>query len=174
MKRFVSVLIIFALLLSGCAIGQERFKDPVTYFYLRNHSDPDNRDAFFLDGAIGSELREGSGHRNDLNYLLSIYLQGPLDERLLSPFPKGCRIVDIQKDGSKLTVVLSPGITELSEMDVTLACACLAQTCMALSNADTVHIQSTSPDGIMSVSRSFTQDMLILDESYTQTPDETE
>ena len=174
MKRFVSFLIILALLLSGCAIGQKRFNEPVTYFYLRNHSDPDTQDAFFLDGAIGSESREGAGHRNDLNYLLSIYLQGPLDERLLSPFPTGCRIVTIREDITSLTVVLSSNFAELSEMNITLACACLAKTCMSLVDIGTVHIESSSPDGTISVSRTFTQEMLILDESNTQAPEETE
>lgn len=174
MKRFVSFLLILTLLLSGCSIIQEQFKDPVTYYYLRAHSDPDTRDVFFSDGVIGSELREGSGHRNDLNYLLSIYLQGPLDERLHSPFPAGCRIVNIKKDDSLLTVVLSPNITELSDMDLTVACACLAKTCMTLTDANTVQIESSSADGTLSVSRTYTQEMLILEENYTETPVPTE
>ena len=168
MKRSLCFALILILCLSGCAIGQERFKNPVTYYYLQDYSDPDNRDAFFMDGAIGSEIREAGDHRTDLNYLLSIYLQGPLDASLRSPFPAGCRPMDIRQDETALYLVLTPAITELSEMELTVACACIAKTCMELVDADTVQISGTSQDGTVTVSRTFARDMLILEDSLTQ------
>lgn len=174
MKRFLSILLIAVLCLSGCAIGQEQFKDPVTFYYLRDYSDLDNRDTFFSEGAIGSEFREASGHRNDLNYLLSIYLQGPLDENLRSPFPIGCRPIDIRQDDGTLYLVLSPVVTELSEMELTVACACLAKTCMELVPVDTVQIEASTLDGSVTVSRIFAADSLILADNFTQTTESTE
>ena len=171
MKRFLCILLIAVLFLSGCAIGQERFKEPVTYYYLRDYSDPDNRDTFFLDGALGTETREAAGHRDDLNYLLSIYLQGPLDGGLRSPFPSGCRPMDIRQEEQYVYLKLSPSITDLNEMDLTVACACLAKTCMELTGVETVQIEGSSIDGTVTVSRTFTRDMLILEDDLTQIPE---
>lgn len=167
MKRLLCIILITVLFLSGCAIGQERFKDPVTYYYLRDYSDLDHRDAFFSEGAMGSEIREAGDHRTDLNYLLSIYLQGPLDEGLRSPFPKGCRPMDIRREDSSLYLTLSPSITQLNEMELTVACACLAKTCMELVDVDTVHIMGNSLDGNVTVNRTFTRDMFILEDEFS-------
>ena len=174
MKRFLSILLIVLLCLSGCSIGHEQFKDPVTFYYLRDYSDLDNRDAFFSEGALGSELREASGHRNDLNYLVSIYLQGPLDGNLRSPFPVGCRPMDIRQDDGILYLVLSPAITGLGEMELTVACACLAKTCMELVTVDAVQIEGSTPDGSATVSRIFTADSLILADSFSPPTESTE
>jgi len=173
MKRFLCMLLIVALCLSGCAIGQGRFQDPVTFYYLRDYSNADNRDTFFSEGALGGETREAGDHRKDLNYLLSIYLQGPLDENLRSPFPRGCRPMDIRQEDGMLHLVLSPAITELSEMELTVACACLAKTCMELTDADTIQIEGSSLDGTVTVSRTIARDTIIFGEDFTQAPEPT-
>ena len=174
MKKAVSLFLIAALCLSGCAIGRERFVEPVTFYYPREHSTTADYDTFFSEGAIGSETREASGHRQDLNYLLTIYLQGPLDPELSSPFPSGCRPVKISREERTLTVALNPVITQLNDMELTIACACLARTCMGLSEVDTVHVESRDQDQNILFSRSFTKDNLLLEDTYTQPQETTE
>lgn len=174
MKKALSLVLILALCLSGCAIGQDRLKEPVTFYYLRSHTDADDHEVFFKDGAIGSESREASGHRQDLNYLLAMYLQGPLDPELESPFPAGCKAVDIRLEDRVLTVSLNTVAASLNDMELTIACACLAQTCMGLADADTVHVEACGPDGKALFTRSFTGGSLILEDLYTQPPEATE
>lgn len=174
MKRPVCLILVFLLLLPGCAIGQERHKEPVTFYYLRSHEDADDYQSFFSDGAIGSETREASGHRQDLNYLLAMYLQGPLREDLQSPFPTGCRTVEIGQDGTALTIRLNAVMAQLGEMELTVASACLAKTCFALADVNTVHVEARSAGDDILFTRSFTTDNLLLEDSWTQPPEATD
>lgn len=167
MKRLFSILLVCVLLLSGCAIGQGRMKEPVTFHYLRNYNTSDNYKSFFTEGAMGSEIREAAGHRNDLVYLLSIYLQGPLDPELKRPFPYDCRVVGIVQEDQTLTVKLNAMAANLDEMKLTVACACLAKTVMELTDAETVIIQAIGLDQQPLFSRSFTAENLLLEDSTT-------
>jgi hypothetical protein len=168
------MLLTAIVFLTGCSIGQGRFQNPVFFYYLRDYSNSENQNSFFSEGALGGETREAGDHRNDLNYLMSIYLQGPLDENLRSPFPRGCRPMDIRLDHQTLYLVLSPAITELSEIELTIACTCISRTCMELTDVSTVQIEGRSLDGSVVVSRTISRDTLILENDFAQVPESTD
>lgn len=174
MKRLISVILILALCLSGCDFGRDRMKEPVSFYYLREHSGSDDYDVFFTEGAIGAETREAAGHRNDLNYLLALYLQGPMDAQFESPFPVGSKIEDIQNENGELTIVMNTISSRFNDMELTIACACLAKTCMGLTDADVVTVEAYGPNKKALFSRSFTEDSLILEDLYTQGAEATE
>lgn len=167
MRRFLSLILVLALCLSGCGFRGDSQKEPVMFYYLRTYSGSDTYDNFFTEGIIGSESREASGHQQDLSYLLAMYLQGPLDPELTSPFPVGCQVTEILQEEGQLTLRLSRMITAKTDMELTIACACLAKTCLDLTDADTVHIESRDLDGKVLFTRSFTRDNLVLKDSYT-------
>jgi len=160
-------MLIAAMVLSGCAFGRERLKEPVTFYYLRQHSQQEAYDLFFSEGAIGSELREASGHRKELAYLLALYMQGPKDSQLQLPFPIGSKIVQTHMEDGKLTIVMNSISSRFNEMDVTVSCACLAKTCMVLVDVDSVTVESHTADSRVLFSRTFTKDNLILEDSYS-------
>ena len=58
-----------------------------------------------------------------------------------------------------LIIELTPSLTVLNGTDLTLACACLAKTCFALSDAQAVTI---SAQGLGFVSMTLTRDSLLL------------
>ena len=173
MKRTVALLMLM-LMLSGCAISGSKIKDPITFHYLHVQSDDQAYDAYFAEGIMGTETREAAGRRDDLNYLLTVYFRGPLDPELASPFPMGCRILEILQQDGLLTLQLNPILAEMSDMEITVACACLAQTCMDLTDADAVQIESRNLEGKLLFSRTFTQDNLFLNDNYTQPVETTE
>ena len=173
MKRAIALLLLM-LMLSGCAISGSKIKDPVTFHYLHVQSDEQAYDAYFADGIMGTETREAAGRQNDLNYLLTVYFRGPLDPELVSPFPMGCRILELQQKDGLLTLQLNPILAEMSDMEITVACACLAKTCMNLTDADTVQIESRNLEGKLLFTRTFTQDNLFLNDNYTQPVETTE
>ena len=80
-------------------------------------------------------------------------------EYLHSPFPSGLVLRSVEQDGGNLHVELSASLTMLTGTDLTLACACLAQTCFSLTEAETVTISS---DGLGFVSMTLTRDSLLL------------
>ena len=173
MKRLISLLLLVSALLSGCSFSREQMKEPVTFYYLRNYSATDN-DQFFFEGAIGSEIREAAGHRDDLSYLLALYLQGPNDSQLKRPFPVGSKILETTLEDGNLLIVMNSVSSRFREMDVTVSCACIAKTCMGLADVDTVTVESYSPDGRVLFSRTFTRDNLVLEDTQTLPPESSE
>ncbi len=174
MKRFLSLILLLSLILSGCSLGQEQFIEPVTFYYLKDHSSKENYDAFFSEGAIGSETREASGHRYDLNYLAALYLQGPTDQQLRSTFPAGSKVMDIQLEDGAMHITMNTISSQLNDMDLTIACACLARTFMDLTQLETVHVVSYNSEQKLLFSRSFKSDNLILEDLYIPIPESTE
>lgn len=136
MKRCFGACLIICLLLSGCTLG-ERLKEPANFFYLRCEYQ-----YFSQNGVIASEERETSGHRNDLSYLMALYLMGPADEEMVSPLPKGTRILKAEQDAEGVILQLSDLDSVLSDTDFSLACACLSLTCFELTDSQSVTINS--------------------------------
>lgn len=137
MKRFFCLLLMLCILLSGCGILGERIKEPVTFYYLKSEYQ-----YFTQDGVIASEEREASGHREDLSYLLALYLMGPAEEELISPVPRGTRIFSAEETAQGVVLQLSDTAATMSETEFSLACACLSLTCLDLTNANQVTINS--------------------------------
>ena len=174
MKRFFSLSLILALLLSGCAFGREQFIEPVTFYYLKAHSDRESYAAFFGEGAIGSELREASGHRYDLNYLAALYLRGPTDPQLTPSFPSGSQVLEIGFERGTLHITMNTIPSQLNDMDLSVACACLSKTFMELTKVDTVLVDAYNPEGKLLFSRTFTSGNLILEDTSATIPESTE
>lgn len=162
MRRFAAVLLSICLLAgsSGCALFGSDIKEPAEFFYPRNTVVYGT-----ADGVITSETREVSGHQNDLNYLLALYLQGPLDEGLRSPFPAGCTLVEVRVFNERMIVTLDARFTALKDMDLTVACACLAKTCLGLADVNEVQIISNSPDEEAEINITLSADRLLLEEN---------
>lgn len=143
MKRIICLMLVLAfLLLSGCHYSESGdILEPVTFYY------PRATDHFVYgaeDGVLAGEVREGSGHVGDLNYLITMYLRGPQDTTLRSPFPAGCKLEEVRSGGNTLCLVLSGEFSELENTELTLACAALAKTCLSLSGMKRLRIDSAS------------------------------
>lgn len=160
MKRILCLLLCACLLLGGCAASQG-MREPVTFYYLRT----DYRYGT-ADGVIAGESRESSGHSGDLTYLISMYLMGPSSEELVSPLPQGTTLLDIIQEENTVTLALSDVGKSVTELEYSLACACLAMTVMGISGGDSVTIQS----GDRSVT--ITGDNLTIYDSSTAVPTE--
>jgi len=140
-KRFlcISLLLLCLTAMVGCERGNTFSDSPASFFYLRREFSYGKEDA-----VITQEERDVSGHREDMDYLLLLYIQGPADQNLISPFPITTQIDSLVMDGSSLYVTLrSNGLHFQSDLHKTLAYICLAKTCMALNTTlDTIYIQT--------------------------------
>ena len=172
MKRIVIFMLIAALLLSGCSIANQNIKEPVAFYYLRSCSGNEDYKAYFSDGAIVAELREASGHKEDLFYLISMYLRGPLTPDLVSPFPSGSAVTRVIQDDQTLYVNLNAAAGNAEDLELTLIWACLAKTCMALTDATAICIESRSTGGQILFQHTVTRDTLLWDESLPTEPAE--
>lgn len=150
-KRFaVLLLTLFLTVSAGCSFASSHMIEPVNFYYRRTQ---------FLygssDSVIGSESREASGHTEDLNYLLSLYLAGPVEEGLISPFSRGTLLLSVVQWNDSVTIEVSDTGRFLSDANFSLACACISKTCMELTGAESVTVISgsrsltTTPNNIL-------------------------
>lgn len=168
MRKLICFLLagLLALSMTGCTNGSTDSEVP--FYYPRaefDHGTP--------DGVMATEIREVSGHDQELRYLMALYLQGPTDPELRIPFPDGTVLVELLQEDGTVTVTLSSGITRLEDIDLTVACACLAETCFANSDAQQVNIQSLVSTNGLSVDVTFTRGNLLLP-GYEILPEVTE
>ena len=161
MKRILSLCLTAALLtaLCGCGPRQKSGDNTVSFYYQR---------AAYVygtaDGVIAAESRDISNRANTLLYLLTLYFQGPIDPGLKAPFPDGCSIQSVSRDGNTLCVMLEPCFSTLEDTDLTIACACIARTCFSLSDATQVQIRAEGAEGSGNVNVVISVDSLLLDD----------
>lgn len=134
MKRMISIIILFGLFLSGCSFMGERMKDPVVFYYVRKDYPKE------MGSVFGSEIREAAGHKNELSYLLALYTMGPSSDELRSPLPHGMKIIPITRNKEELVLSLSDSAQNLNDAQLTLACACIARTCMGITDIPTITV----------------------------------
>ena len=159
MKRLLCFFLTFSFLLSTLSGCIHNLNEPLTFYYLKS-SYQEN-----LDSPIVGEEREVAGHRDNLKYLLSFYLMGPIGKELSSPLPRGTQLYTVEQEGTALTIEISNTSALLSDAEFSLACACLSMTCMELVNAEKVTIVSGSR------SLTLSRDNLLLNDTIT--PEET-
>ena len=138
MKKLRMILAILLLLsvMAGCTLRKDS-ESNVTFYYSRSDY------AFGTeDSVIASESRDIAGHEGELQYILSLYLMGPLEEELTAVFPTSIRLVSTTRGDSHLTVELTPMDGALSDAEFSLACSCLSMTCMKLTGCTHVTVIS--------------------------------
>ncbi len=137
-KRLISFLICLCLLLPimGCSLFSEGIQEPVQFYYLQ-------KDYLYgqENAVICAEERDGTGHIKDLEYLLQLYLLGPHNEELVSPFPPGLQIKNIFRSSDGLRIALSDSkglLSDLPEARQTVVFSCLALTCFDITGASAI------------------------------------
>lgn len=133
MKRHLCLILSLCLLLGGCGYSDTRFTETVTFYYLRN-----TYQSGASDGVIAGEDRQVPADRDSLSYLLSLYLMGPAEDDLRLPLPQGTRILAIEQNEQSVHLTLSEDAGSLTDVEFSLAAACLTMTCIGLTGVQTV------------------------------------
>ena len=162
MKRFICFMLAALIaLLSGCS--RQQTESQSLYYYCREEYSYGTEDAI-----IASELRDISGHEGDLQYLLSMYLLGPRDETMRSPFPSRTKLLTVRYKENTVVLEISDCSKLLTEAEFSLACACLALTCLELTDMEYVTIVSS--DQRITLNH---DDLLLFDNVYPAATEET-
>lgn len=135
MKQALLLLLCAALMLplSGC--GEEAsYQYPITFYYQGTDLSYDAQCT-----AIAGETREGADY-DTLEQILLDYLQGPVSENLATPFPAGLALVSVTLTEDTLHLTFSKHLAELSGLQLTVACCCIARTCLELTEAENICI----------------------------------
>ncbi len=142
MKRILCLLLALALL-SGCSrLGRQ---DTGVQFYYRGA----DGEYFSPYGAMGTERRTLREDQMNIQGLMELYLGGPMDPELSSPFPKGMRLIQAEMTSREITLVFDDSLAALSGVGLRLACACIARTVSEYGGYETVNFrtQTGSLDG---------------------------
>lgn len=168
MKRIIGWMLTLLLVavLFGCQFPNSKTKDSVSFYYQRSGG---NYVYGSEDAIIAPESREISGSRDNLRYLLTLYFHGPLDSALVSPFPSGTALADLQVEETSLTITLNSHFAQLEGINLTIACTCLARTCFDLTDAEAVEIKASPANGGAAVSVTITRDNVLLVDSIPET-----
>lgn len=155
MKRIVVICVIpILLLLAACTPSAQQDHDTVTFYYT-----PAELDLEESSSVLAPEERNADG---TLEELLTLYLEGPADECLISPFPARTTLVRVTPQEEYLEVILSNRLSTLTGMELTLACSAMAKTCFELTDTEEVRVsaEGTPLDGVKYIS--ITKDSLLL------------
>ena len=132
MKKSLSLILVFVLMLGlfGCD-KQETYQ----FYYPRS-------EILYgvSDGVIAPEERSIERSDPSLDFLLKLYLEGPVSQNLRTPFPKGTALTGLKMQEDSISVLLSPSFNLLEDLDYVIACACIASTCFALTDANSVTV----------------------------------
>ncbi len=154
------------LLLCAALAGCMAEENGITFYYLRREYAYGTEDA-----VIAPETREAQSARN-LEYLLRLYLDGPLTDAYVSPFPSGTHLISLGTEDGTLTVTLSEEFAALEGADLTLAAASLARTCFALTDAEEITILAAAPEEVcLTLNR---DSLVLLDDSAAEATEEQE
>lgn len=156
MKQLLCIFLACLMLVCLTSCSSE---DPnaITFYYCR---EPEAYRFFEETGVIGRETRDITGHRNDLRYMVSLYLAGPMEEELISPFTKATRLVSAELSGREIHIELSGHNKIMTDSEFSLACACLTLTCMDFMDCDAVTIVSGERTMTMNTENIFLYDTL--------------
>ena len=74
--------------------------------------------------------------------MLRRYFAGPQSETLNTFLPRGTELVSFYDFDGNVQIILSPQISQLSEAELTVACACITRTVIELTDATSVQISA--------------------------------
>ena len=156
--RMISLILCLALI-CGCS-GKFR-KDAVRFYYLRTEIEYSE-----ASGVITSEIRDDADRSSSLLLTMEQYLEGPGDSSMHSPFPEEIQILIAEQQDDTVILEFNDVLTDLTGMDLTLACACAAMTCLELTDAENVSIRARGAtlDGAAQITMN-ADSLLLLDSS---------
>lgn len=137
MRKIIAAVLIFVLLLSstGCSLFSGQNQASVVFYYEQAEYQYGEQSSVII-----GEERDITGHVSDLQYLLSLYMMGPLSDTLQSPFPADMQVLDVKVRMDLVRITVSEELNTLSDIRHSLALACLALTGIELSGRNSVVI----------------------------------
>lgn len=159
MKKQLVLILVTAFLLSLCACNtvSNNMRFPVKFYYCT-----DSISYGTANGVITAEVRDCYAYADDTLALINLYFDGPKTGNCTSPYPSNVKATKLFFSDDVARVYLTDRFSDISGINFTIACACLAKTLMDFYGCNTVEINSarTFSDGSTSVT--ITKDSLLL------------
>lgn len=166
MKKILAALLLLSIAINLFACTQPPKIEVSVYFYY-----PAKTISYSSqDGVIAPEKRESKDFENDPTGLLDLYLQGPMQNTLQNPFPKDLSVRSYAVLDTEVILELSPQFSEITGLELTLACASLGKTIFRMTDTEKLTIIT---EGIAQPQVIYANDLLFEDiPAETTTPKE--
>ena len=138
MKKFIVFLLTACLLMyvTGCSGNSEDVRKPVNFYYLRTAVEYSNPESLIIP-----TITESEGYEKDYAHLINMYLAGPSESKLKSPFPEGTQLQELICENNRIQIILSEQMAELEGVSMMVAFACLTKTLAEMTGIQTVQIR---------------------------------
>ena len=137
MKRLFTFTLLLIILTSLCSCTFPNTQQSrITFYYIKTPDDFDGSSDIIVPFHPSSD-----DDNRDLSEILDAYLSGPSNNSCTSPFPQGTTIEEIVLSRSNAQLTLNRQFATLSDIDFTIACACLTKTVIDLTGVNTVQVQ---------------------------------
>lgn len=148
MKRMLCLFLCLCLptCLIGCKAGSQE-ENLTSFYYCQAVYDCGTPEA-----VIAPEQRELSAGTPELKNILALYLVGPLDEKLTSPF-YGVKLLSVENTEEQLLIQLTEADKSMTDAQFSLACACMTMTCLELTDVSQVTITCGDRSATMSLEK---------------------
>lgn len=163
MKQWICSFLIIASILCLCGCDTDTDNPSVNFYYVRNVYSYGAQDS-----VVVAEVYSAADY-SDVKEILGVYLTGPQDVALASPFPDGTEVLEYTYNNTTAHITLSSHIAALSKVNQVLACACMARTVMELTGVETVNFQSDSSNFTRMEPITISKDSVVLYDNYTST-----
>ena len=159
MKRLYLYILLLACLF--CLHGCTEKEEPVIFYY------PQAEVSYHSDiGVIASETREALSRDDSLGYLLSFYLEGPIDPTLQLPVPEGTQVLRMMPYESGIALIMSQEFAQLEGIDLTVACTSISRTCFDLTDLQEITFSVVTQKNVIRIVH---RDSIVLTDTVTQT-----
>ena len=156
MRRFVSLMLFLYMTVTLWACTSEnKIESPVLFYYPAKTVSYGS-----AEGVITPEERESANYKNDPSGLITLYLQGPKSTALRNPFPEDLSVRSYAVLDTEVILELSPHFSNVTGLDLTMACASLARTIFQLTNTEKLTIIT---EGIVQTHVIYASDLLFED-----------
>ena len=137
MKRIIPIALLLTLTL--CCLGCQSENDTQhAFYYLRT----EETIAYGKEDALIAAVPQEFGPDMELDTIVQLYLDGPVEENLRSPFPRGTYLLSVTTQNDTLTLILSREFSTLDGIQLTVASACLTATCRDLTGFEKIQVRS--------------------------------
>jgi spore germination protein GerM len=131
--RIRLLFVLTMLFLSACTPQKKQPEGWLLYYTTDNSST--------YGSAIAAQVWAGSETPTG-EELMQALLDGPAEEGLVSPFPKGLSVQSMELEGEIMRLTLSEQYSGLTDISRTLADACIVMTVCQLPGVESVEISS--------------------------------
>lgn len=157
MKRYLSFVLLIAMLLTGCgaAKGEAGETQSLMFYYCVEGTDQ-------LTSTIAVEGEQREVRFFTLAQLMELYFAGPSRDNLRSPFPDGTKMIAQQEGEDGLEITMNGGFFTLQGIELSIEAYCLAKTLCDYFNLDHIIVM----DEMGSIRMEIDPDNYLLENSF--------